>query len=279
MPLRLVAVSFLNTVPLIELFNSEQDDGVLLTRALPSAIGDILSEEKADVGLLPMFEVFRGRSGGILSRSCIAGTGAVDSVKLFTRGGLEKVTRLRLDRGSRTSVALSRVLLAEIAGVRPELESIRPVPGTSPGDGEGVLVIGDLCFAYEKLLAGDPDVQVHDLGSLWFELTGLPFVFAAWSASPGWPEEAGRELVAHAAQLLDDARDHGLARLGDLAAREAAAGALGPGGDATASSIDYYFRRSLEYKLGDEHLAGIQRFFDLCQKHELIDGACAPEFL
>ncbi len=209
MTLRIAAVSFLNTVPLIEMLVAEPGGGATLTRALPSAISQKLLSGQADIGLLPVFEIFLGRSAGILSRACIGGTGAVDSVKLFTRGGLGTVDRLLVDRGSRTSVALTRVLLAEMEGRTPPLEHARPVPGSRPEEGQGVLVIGDLCFAYEKALSDDPEVQAHDLGALWYDLTGLPFVFATWAAAPGWPDRAGPEAVTRAAELLERARDRG----------------------------------------------------------------------
>ena len=70
------------------------------------------------------------------------------------------------------------------------------------------------------------------------------------------------------------ARDHGLANLKEIAAREAAAGRLGHMGEATTEALDYYFRHSLRYVMGKEEMAGLHRFHELCVKHGVVpDGA------
>ncbi len=83
---RIAAVSFLNTVPLIDWFERTGDERVALTRALPSRLGGMLSAGEADVALLPVVEIFRGAGAGMLAATGIACRGRVDSVKLFHHG-------------------------------------------------------------------------------------------------------------------------------------------------------------------------------------------------
>ncbi len=281
MPYRLAAVSFLNTLPLIEWFAVTGDPRVTLERALPSRLPDILFGGGADAALLPTVEILRGGCG-LLGSTGIAGLGAVDSVKLFYRGDsgeLGSLTRIAVDRGSRTSVALLRILLAEIAGARPEFHEIEPKPGQPLVPGEGVLVIGDRCFEFDRWRREHPagaQVSALDLGQAWHDLTGLPFVFAAWAAAPGFPAVAGAGRVAELSGLLTAAREYGLAHLDPLVAREAAAGRLGRNGEATAAALDYYFRHSLRFRLEAQELAGMRCFHELCVAHGLAPSSPGP---
>lgn len=279
MTLRLAAVSFLNTIPLVEWFVCQDAPEVELDLRLPSRLASCLAAGTADAALLPVAEVLAGRSGGILPDACIAGIGAVDSVKLFSAGDLNAVERIAADRGSRSSVALLHILLAELIGRAPSCTEIEPKPGTAPRSGEAVLVIGDRCFAYENGLPDVDSVQVFDLGAMWYKLTGTPFVFAVWAAAPGLTAKIGRAEINRLAALLNHARDHGLSVLPEIAAREAAAGRLGVGGVATAAAIEQYFRQSLHYTLGDAEMAGIRKFQELSIKHGLLPAGQMPPVL
>jgi chorismate dehydratase len=270
------AVSFLNTVPLIEQFVDPGDQRVQLSRALPSRLAALLAEGKAEVALLPVVEILRGKSGGMIPGTGIACRGPVDSVKLFWRGELQQIRRIRTDRGSRTSVALLEVLFREWGHSVPELTAIEPRGDLDVGESEGALIIGDRCFAFEAACsASERGIRSLDLGEAWFGLTGLPFVFAAWAVAPDFPGRRGREAVNELTALLAEARDSGLARLDAIAAREASAGALGPGGRAGAEALLYYFRTSLRYVLGPEEMAGLRRFQELCVKHAVVPSDAA----
>jgi len=281
MVFRIAAISFLNTIPLIDWFKQTSDKRVVLSYALPSRLSAMLAAGEADVALLPIVELFRGASPGMLPGTGIAGLGDVDTVKLFHHGDLAKLTRVAVDRGSRTSVALLRILLAEQFGIRPEFTETEPRADWRPDEGQGALIIGDRCFEYEKDLreSRDPEVTGYDLGGAWRKMTGLPFVFAAWAVAPGFPEKAGEEGVRELTDLLTRARDHGLAHLGEIAAREAAAGRLGHRGEATSAALDYYFRHSLRYVLGDEEMAGLHRFHEFCVKHGVVPDGAAPSVI
>ena len=278
---RIAAVSFLNTIPLIDWFEQTGDERVAMSRALPSRLGGLLASGEADVALLPVVEIFRGASPGMLPGTGIACRGDVDSVKMFHHGDPVQLTSVVVDRGSRTSVALLRILLQEQFGIHPEFSEIEPRPGWRPAAGQGALIIGDRCFEYEKELRenGETDVTGYDLGGAWHQLTGLPFVFAAWAVAPGFPEKAGAEGIRELTDLLTQARDYGLAHLDEIAIREAAAGRLGHRGEATTEALDYYFRHSLRYVLGKEEMAGLHRFHEFCVKHGVVPDGAAPSVI
>ena len=281
MKFAIAAVSFLNTIPLIDFLRSLADDQVGLCLDLPSRLAGYLSDGSADVALLPVAEILRGETGGILPAGAIACHGPVNSVKVFATSELTALQRISADRGSRSSVALLRVLLSEIHGLSLPVSEIKPQTDVMPAEGEGVLIIGDRCFEYEKFLreSGHDEVKSWDLGQLWWELTGLPFVFAIWAVAPGFPLQAGLAAVAELKGLLSESLAHGLRNLSNIAAREAVAGRLGHEGYATKAAIDYYFRRSLCFTVGEQELAGIRRFHQLAVAREIIPERPLPPVL
>lgn len=278
---RLAAVSFLNTEPLIDWFTTRDAPDVALQRSLPSRLAHLLASGAADVALLPVVELFSGRAAGVIGGSGIAGEGPVATVKLFYRGDLSRLRSILVDRGSRTSVALLRVLLAERFGASPPCREFEPVVGQVPEPDQGHLVIGDRCFGYESaLVAGEVDEVISwDLGAAWYELTGLPFVFAVWCASPDLPARIGDTGLAELTTLLQRARDHGLANLALIADRAAASGRMAQAGIADRDALLYYFQKSLRYEIGAREMAGLHRFHQLCIKHGVVPEGPAPVVL
>lgn len=257
--LRIGAVSFLNTVPLIE--GLDEAGGIELQRDLPSRLADLLFEGRIDVGLIPVVEYLRGVGTEIVPGICIASHGAVRTVKVFSRVPLEETESVAVDRGSRTSVALLRVLLAELHGRHPDMHVLEPRPENLFLHHETVLVIGDRA---EQV---DPTgLQVHDLGQMWMDLTGLPFVFAAWVLGPHLASEQHADSRRALVRMLTEARDRGLAALPELAAREARLRR------ADESEILDYFRHSIHYTLGPGELEGLERFAQLTARHNLVPG-------
>ena len=123
---RVGAVQYLNTKPLVHglaSFDSCKNSGLNLSYDLPSRLADQLSSSALDVALIPIVEVFRG-DWRVITDACIGCRGPVMSVKLFFRTAPQRVTRIALDEGSRTSAALAQVLLAERFGVRPAVEPL-----------------------------------------------------------------------------------------------------------------------------------------------------------
>ena len=272
MKIRIAAVSFVNAVPLIEGLTEEKEHEVEVVTALPSRLVELLHSEQADAALLPVVEYFRWPAGGLVPGVGIVAPSAVSSVKLFARVAPSAIARVAVDRGSRTSVALLRILLAERYGVRPDFLTVEPRPETLLDDAEAALVIGDRCLEVERHFAAKPQAQVrsHDLGKLWHDLTGLPFVFAVWvlSARFNTPEAStSKSVLIH---LLTRARDRGLANLDDIAEREAALGRPGYAGETTPEALRRYLGKSLGYVIGEREEAGLRRFHEYCVKHAIV---------
>ena len=85
--MRIGAVSYLNTKPLIEFWQGEADDQLVLD--LPSRLADRLKNGELDLGLIPAVKVFQEPDFVIVPNACIACAGPVWSVKLMSRVPME----------------------------------------------------------------------------------------------------------------------------------------------------------------------------------------------
>src|SRR6476620_778881 len=141
-PIRVGAVNYLNTKPLIEGLASFAPHAELHLD-LPSRLADRLAAGDLDVGLVPVIEYFRAGTYTVVPGVSIASRGPVLSVTLFSRVPWPEIRSVALDEGSRTSAALAQILLRKRYGIVPRVE---PLPIDVPADDlttDGVLLIGD----------------------------------------------------------------------------------------------------------------------------------------
>ena len=241
--LRIGAVNYLNTKPLIYGLDRIAPQAELILD-LPSRLADSLAGGRLDVALIPSIEFFRDPTYTIVSNACIACRGPVLSVKLFSRGPIASIRSLALDEGSRTSVALTRILLGERYGLRPQLLALPVDASLDDADADAVLLIGDRAMHSPP---GRFEI-VWDLGDEWWRWAGLPFVFAMWVA------RSGAELDGIDTALCE-ARDAGLAHLSDIAERES--GPLG----LTRPQCVSYLRDNLHFYLGPREQRGLELFY------------------
>ena len=290
--LALGAVNYLNSKPLIERLDELLEGRATLRLDYPSRLADDLASGRLDVALIPSIEYFRGENYEVISDACVAAHGPVLSVKLYSRVPWGEVKSLALDEGSRTSATLARILLAERHGVFPKLAPLPLDHRTEDSSADAILLIGDRAISPpdERFLG------TWDLGEEWFEWTGLPFVFAMWVGRRGagvrsqesgvrggpnqpsgldeskfdrretgnrQPSAVSRSADSRTAFLndvaksLNAARDWGVARLDDIARREAPL--LGLSLPTTIS----YLSENLQYQLGSAERSGLKLFYEL----------------
>lgn len=258
--LRIGAVSYLNSKPLIEGL-SELAPRADLVLQVPSRLADDLAAGLLDVALIPSVEALSDPDYEIVSDACVAARGAVMSVKLYFRVPPGDVRTLALDEGSRTSAALSRILLAERYGVEPRTVPFPLGRATTEIHADAVLMIGDRAMhaPEERFLAE------WDLGAEWYRWTGLPFVFAMWVTREG--VELGEIETA-----LSAARDRGVSRLEQIAAREAA------GLQLSETVAARYLKHNLHFRLGSAERQGLKLFHRLASGLGLAPVGGAPVF-
>lgn len=247
-PIRLGAVGYLNTRPLIEGLEKLRD--VELHAAAPSALLDGLLGGHYEAALTPVVDAQTSPEPlALLPVGAIACDGPTMTVRLLSRRPFEQTRRVEVDSESKTSVALMRIILARRFDVVPEIAS---TPFTNRSDWpETILMIGD------KIVADAPPDEVYpyalDLGRAWKELTDLPFVYAVWSCRA---ERADSPKIQTAAAILDRQRRRNGLRLEWIARRRA-----GEHGWPIEAAKEY-FADVLHYEPGEAERRAVERFFD-----------------
>jgi chorismate dehydratase len=241
---RVGSVSFLNAKPL--LYGLEDDATISLQLDVPSRLLAGLQDGTFDVALLPVIDYQRMEGLRLVPSGGIGSDGPTLTVRIFSRQPIERLTRLACDPDSHTSVALAQIVLAELYGIEPTL-----VPLTDPAD--AMLLIGD------KVVRDEPAGMDHqlDLGEAWKRLTGMPFVFAAWTARKG-------ARLADLPQKLSAARHAGLQNIDQIITEHAAA--LGW----PAPLARQYLTSNLKFEIAEPQLTAIRHFHELAAIHKLI---------
>lgn len=267
-------VPYLNVQPLIWAFEQElipcrTGDGrpMHFEAAVPSVLAERLRRAQCHVAIVPAFEYFGGGRYAILPTGAIATRREVGSVLIVANAPLEQLRRVTLDPASLTSVNLLRVLRAEkkwpfaLEEGRRSEEPLRAADWLlTTREPAGQLLIGD-----PALVAVGRFPYAYDLGSLWYELTQLPFVFAVWLVHPSASECALCEPFGQARIL-------GTSHLEQVAADCARRFGFSP------EFALNYFRTNLWFELGESELEGLRTFGQLLHKHGLISHPPALRF-
>jgi predicted solute-binding protein len=241
---RVCAVSYLNTVPLVWGIEHGAQSGIFeMTYALPSECADQLASGEADIGIVPVIEMARQKLDYFRSTG-IACRGAVRSILLVSKVPIREIKTLATDTGSRTSVMLSRVILAEKYGVRPTLISRRAELAPMLGEADAALLIGDPALHLDPATL---PFETLDLGLEWTQMTGLPMVFAVWSGK--------REMMqpAYEQAFLDSCRG-GLAHMDEIVRQQSLIRGV------TEQLAREYLTRHIVYELNDRDHEGLNLY-------------------
>ncbi|MBA61151.1 MAG: hypothetical protein CMJ76_02185 [Planctomycetaceae bacterium] len=243
-PVRIGAVSYLNTKPLVYGLAQRLPDTEIVFD-LPSRLADDLANGELDVALIPTVEYFQDPDYRIVSDACIACRGEVYSVSLLSRCNSADIKTLALDEGSRTSAALVQILLRKRLGIVPELHPFPIGSDLTQLDTDAMLIIGDRAMHVDK-----SDFQeTWDLGQAWVDWTGLPFVFAMWTARADLDFD-----LTPIESAMSAARDEGVRNLAKIAARHAAELGI------SQQQCEVYLRDNLYFYLGKQEQQGQELF-------------------
>jgi len=169
-------VSYLNSRPFVHgLQQSDIATQHQLIVESPSNIAGMLLRCEIDLGLVPVFIVHQMPEHHVVTDYCIGSEDKVGSVCLFSDTPLEECDTVVLDGESRTSVALTKVLLKRHFKLSPRFVPSYTGYENELTNGKAGLVIGD-----RALMLQGRYKHVYDLGTAWKKFTRLPFVYAAW---------------------------------------------------------------------------------------------------
>jgi len=251
-PLRVASVSYYNAKPLVH--DLVDDPRVRLLYRVPAKLLDTLRDGEADVALLPVIDYQRMPGLRVIPAGGIGCDGPTLTVRIFSHVPVKRIASLACDGDSHTSVALARVLLGESYGIRPPL-----LPLEERTTADAVLLIGD------KVVCDEPRGYEHqlDLGAAWKKLTGLPFLFAVWTARAG----VG---LGDLPSRLAEAKRRGLADPDVLVARYAVPRGWPP------KIARQYVTDYLQYDVGLRQLEAVRLFHEHAAHYGLIDAPPRP---
>ena len=251
MPTRISASSYLNTAPLVWSFLYGQNHGkveIILDNA-PARSAELLSQGRVDAALVPVFAYQSIGDCFLVPDVCVGAHDRVRSVCLITKGeDLGDAKTVALDVSSRTSVALTKIIFREFLGTVPEWRPAEPDVDAMLKTSDCALLIGDPALRLSRT-----NYRVFDLAQLWNSYTGLGFVFAMWMSKS---QTSPIDFVS--------ARDEGLSHVDEII------GNYLPQIELSREEARTYLTRNISYCVSDDMRKGMELYFKLALKHQLI---------
>ncbi|MBB1254523.1 menaquinone biosynthetic enzyme MqnA/MqnD family protein [Streptomyces alkaliterrae] len=249
-------IQFLNCLPLY--WGLARTGSLLdleLTKDSPERLSEQLVNGDLDIGPITLVEFLRNSERLVALPDIAVGCdGPVMSCVIVSKLPLDRLDgqRVALGSTSRTSVRLAQLLLAERHGITPDYYTCPPDLGLMMQEAQAAVLIGDAALRASLHDAPRLGLHVHDLGEMWKEWTGLPFVFAVWAARREYHERAP-ETVHEVHRAFLASRDLSLEEVDKVAEQAARWEAF------DAQLLARYFT-TLDFRLGAAQLAGIREF-------------------
>ncbi len=279
---RISIVQYLNTAPLVWGFtNGPLQHKYDLSFTVPSQCAEDLRHGKVDIAIIPAIEYQRMGDLVILPDMAIASKKQVRSLLILATQPIEQATTFALDRSSRSTQALTRILCAEKWKIAPEFFEAAPDLPEMLRRADAALLIGDpalrlsvglengswpggegqtICHAATLGITSAELLYVYDVAGEWQSMTGLPAVLAVWAARR---EVATPEVTAD----FIASRDYGVSRIAEIcfgAAREL---------ELPERTLESYLRHNIDYTLDAENRRGLELYFGRAHKLGLIPEA------
>ena len=260
--LTVAASTYLNSAPLIWSFlHGPQREQLKLIDAVPAQCAQLLREAAVDVALIPVIEYQRIPNISLIANVCVGSKTEVRSVLLVSKQAeIEQIESVALDESSRTSAALLKIIFREFLRHEASWKSSTPDLHDMLRENDAALIIGDpaMTFAREGL-------YIWDMAALWQKYTGLGFVFAMWAI---------RNDATDRAKYVDfaGARDEGVARIDEIVDYYLTRIPL------SREELRFYLTDNIAFDLDDQMQNGLELYFQLAAKHELIDELKEPVF-
>jgi chorismate dehydratase len=280
--LRVSIVQYLNTAPLVRGFTHGPLRGKYqLSFTVPSQCAEALRSREVDVAIIPAIEFQRMEDLVVLPNLSIASKKSVRSLLLVSKKPIHDVCRIALDRSSRSTQAMVRILCAKHWHITPDFFEADPDLPAMLRQADAALLIGDpalrlalhsephsrreatdeILFPAEFAgLVNASPLYVYDVVEKWCALTSFPAVLALWAARPA---TVTPELIRDFQDSLAFGRQHAK-EISAEASREL---------KIPAEKIARYLTENIDYTLDQENLGGLQRYYDLAAELGLIRKA------
>ncbi|MEU4212825.1 menaquinone biosynthesis protein [Streptomyces sp. NPDC026206] len=249
-------IQFLNCLPL---YWGLARTGTLLdldlTKDTPEKLSEQLVRGELDIAPVTLVEFLKNADELVALPDIAVGCdGPVMSCVIVSQLPLDRLdgARVALGSTSRTSVRLAQLLLAERYSVTPDYYTCPPDLGAMMQEADAAVLIGDAALRASLHDAPRLGLEVHDLGQMWKDWTGLPFVFAVWATRRDYLAREPR-IVAKVHEAFLASRDVSLQEVGKVAEQAARWEAF------DAGLLERYFT-TLDFRFGPDQLAGVAEF-------------------
>src|SRR3990172_9603821 len=258
--IKLGSVPFLNVKPLV--FPLEErlvQHDFEISYTSPSNLSTLLFDKNVDLGFMPFAELIKRGNYRIVPNISISSYGKVDSVILLTRSEIKELKTVAVDVRSQSSTALLRIILEVFNKLSP-IYIRREADEKFLNGVDGGMLIGNIGL---KLRYFPPDgYMVFDLGEIWTNETGLPFVYAVYAVNKGI--KLGRNL-----QALETAKSIGLKIVKKITKIESEKIGLGE------EICLRYLTERIRYDLGEKEISGVLNYAKLLS--DLDENRRIPE--
>jgi chorismate dehydratase len=263
MKIRVSLVHYLNAAPLGWAFlHGPHRDKLEIMPSSPANCADQLSRGEVDIGLIPSIEYQRIPDLRILPDISISSLTEVRSILLIKPKGRREIKSVALDASSRTSVALTKVLLQAKMGLRPEYVPHPPDLSSMLKRCDAALLIGDAALRVRL-----EEYDTMDLAGEWYQWQRKPFVCAFWAYRSELPFSADLH------SLFREAKEWGLKKREEIACAYAESLGL------SKTFLESYLVRNIDYDLGPGHIEGLEEFYRLARQEGLIPELRSLRFL
>lgn len=249
--MRIASVPYLNAKPLIHGLT-----GVVLSHPVELALK--LRGREVDVGLVPVMEVIeQGGVYEVVDGICISSQGPVKSVFLAHRKPLnDPELVVYTDQNSKTSAALVQIVCRKLLGINVPYAPL-DLQKLANGEVDALMLIGDQALDFRLQYEGKGGWDFLDLGEVWTQKTGLPFVYALWASPKG-------VIDPDTCKLLRMAKEKGIEDLDTICSEQ--------GGHLNFEERKKYLTENIRYDLGEMQKAGIAEFQKYLTEEKLINA-------
>ncbi|MCF3964826.1 menaquinone biosynthetic enzyme MqnA/MqnD family protein [Streptomyces fuscigenes] len=226
-----------------------------LTKDTPDKLNDQLVRGELDIAPISLVEYLRNADQLVAFPDVAVGCdGDVMSCVIVSQVPLDQLDgqKVALGSTSRTAVRLAQLLLSDAHHVTPEYFRCAPDLGLMMQEAPAGVLIGDAALRASLHDAPRLGLQVHDLGAMWKQWTGLPFVFAVWAARKEYLAREP-ETVRQVHRAFLESRDVSLEEVTKVAEQAARWESF------DAALLEQYFT-TLDFRFGERQLAGVKEF-------------------
>ncbi len=283
--LRIGRIPYANLFPAFYYLDKECDlSKYRFIKGVPSALNKMLRLGKLDISPSSSVEYLRNKKKYfMLPWFTISSSGPISSILLFSKLPLNELggKTIGVSSASETSVSLLKIILKEFFSLKCKFRTLNPRSVSSTLSSlPAVLLIGDQAMKQAKKIQGTeknkkislqtrysspvtrhPSLYIYDLGELWTEQTGLPFVFALWIVRKDvLPEKL--ELIKQLASDLLKAKKYASKKFSLIATQAPQREWLGE-----KALVSYW--KGISYDFTEKHMQGLLLFEKLIIKNKI----------